>query len=262
MIVKKFVVMSLSCMAVLVMVTAASAGLMEPPSLGTFADENRDQWTIAYFEGTSGQVSIKDYQDAVIAGFKAGIQGTAAGKSWIGDDIWVQWSEKLTGIHGDVVWISPGNKEGDVAAPIAGGLNFLPGFYAYTIELGTFTDLNVLRLAGGVVTDDVLFSAVVWSDTGYWESVPFPYLFGDHPINEIEGYANFEDLRAGTYSLTLFIENFNSNGDNPQGMASWLTLTVGTAEGKNYPSPEPATLLVLGLGAAGAGFAARRRQGK
>ena len=110
----------------------------------------------------------------------------------------------------------------------------------YTLYSGTNADDKVYMLALNI-TD--LYNALYG---GKFDSV-YMFLWEDWKDGEAVRWSNqYNDPSYGDWDYADFV---------------YIMTNVSTAS-ENNTTPEPATLLILGLGAVGAGFAARRRMTK
>ena len=280
---KKFIVVPVSLLAVLTMVVIATAEYT-PPSLNT--NKNGDGWDI-YFLGDK----TTDIEKAFIAAYKAvDFSGTIfefTGKNYFPDGnippIWGR-SGIDSGLTTD--WVGPGGDKSlwDKWDPKSGAVNngkandrVPDGLYAYTIELGYVANEFLWALNGVFASDNLLDSIWVWGgdkmvniydDIERYERINFENStqdFGRYELQAIvlngpDGYFEFD---ADTkYYLTVFLDNtYKSTGKSPQGFNADIDLEKGAINPNavTFLTPEPATLVMLGLGMAGLGLGLRRK---
>jgi len=260
---KKLVVMTVSLLAILTMVTAASADYAVDLTSG----EN-DGWAIQFMnKGGLSQNNVSTYHGP-------GLE-TLLKKVCYSDNTYTNVVEN----QAPGAWYD--GTEADWIGPMLGDAP--EGLYAYTILLGTYEAAgDTWELVGGLAVDNALLYAVVWTGKGALVNDITDGILATGNENlanngltslphSLSSYGRLYDVAVALnpegvdftvgdeYFLTLFILNsYWKGGPNVQGLYSALKVEVTKATSDPTSTPEPVTLLILGLGVVGAGFARRR----
>jgi len=225
---KKLVLLSVSFLAVLAMVTAASAATTQK-SLGTSAAG--DGWKVEAFgdgyglvEGPIDSSWIPPTSATLYSDFQ--LSKNDVGKHYYASPYHPNWKAQQD--HPNVSWVGPD----------LGSAQKVPvGAYAFTISLGDFADGDIWSISGFLSTDNSLMGAFVWSMAGIDSPLDLTgSLLASAPgVGKVNSYESphflAEPLEFGKlidgeeYYLTLVVMNTEAghvNWPNPAGLFSGL----------------------------------------
>ena len=212
---------------------------------------------VALFASQAAKADL-DLSTGVYEGWTATFEGdytvekvkTLPEGGWPNSNVWRPIS--VDGVDSKAEWIVPIMEEG-TWGDFGTSSFYLPGG-DYTFSV-TFEAFNGQALQAFFLADNN-FKQVTLNDN------VLNVADGETALHDsrIPGSFNFEFTENGTYTLAFVIENTNGHltKENPAGLIAYVKVTGAGIE--STPTPEPATLAILGFGLIGAGFAARRRK--
>ena len=205
--------------------------------------------------------------------------GDGAYKSWIGRDKGTRPPVEVIGVYNGFSAGDPNYHNAQSQTTDSQSLSWnLGGFYTFEYVFNLADALTMVSIEGNVWIDNSLFAVQLVGPDDFMEWIKWGEGIEsadwvasgtkqggelDYPIAIV---ANFvDDLAVGEYKLIFYGMNGYTTDDGtstntcgPMAFAADLEIT-GSSEGAGGTTPEPATMLIVGLGLFGAGVAARRK---
>jgi hypothetical protein len=276
---RKLVSLSLALVALL-LVSTANAEVVS----GTITTASAGGWTVGYLGtsftvadevtfdyGTKGQVAAVHWNDNkgynTTQGGWGGTSHTPTNSTTIAPDIWAGSGTWVAVPEG--TFQSDYNSSGVTSYVGKGDTGFYGFSYAFNVDLDGAGELEWFNFGGNVNVDNKLVGVYLNGILVDDSNVEF-YTSNQGTVGAVTVPLSFSfeidpaDISASNV-LTFVVQSYDtSNGSNPVGLN-----LVGKYDYAPYPhdddytpttTPEPATMLIIGLGIAGLGLARRRNR--
>lgn len=160
-------------------------------------------------------------------------------------------------VQGDANWVGDNGSQ-----YMDGGMTTnTAGYYAYSIDFD-IAEAAEYYLFGKMLSDNTLVGVML--DGQSFLDFTYAGLLEDAGITFNTGQNFLVDgtfaLDAGAHNLTFLVSNYAMSGN--QGNPTGMYVDVLSLSTTNPAVPEPATMLIFGVGLIGAGWVARRRNKK